>query len=607
MFRHPATAFAWASVLACATFATCPHAATPNLARSAYTSSDIMVSGTEPIAAPTPSGTQPTSVIAPSVSSLDEGFDNITTLIGSGWFMQNNSAPLGTTNWFQGTSVSANGPFDAYDGAPNAYIGANFNNTTGGSGTISNWLLTPMLDFGANATLTFYTRKPVTPAGGTDYPDRLEVRLSTNGASTYIGSGGAAVGDFTTIALAVNADLVPGGYPYAWTQYTVSNLPHNGQGRIAFRYYVTSAGPTGSKSDYIGIDRVRYQTGAPEYQVGGTVSGLAGSGLVLRLNGSTNLPVSANGSFVFPTYITSGGSYAVTVGTQPSSPNQVCTVANGSGSVTATINDVQVSCTTNTYNVGGSITGLTGSGLTLKLNGTNDVVVSGSSFVFPNAVPDGTSYTATIAAQPGTPNQDCTLSNASGTVSGQDITSIEVHCTTRSYLVGGTVGGLTGSGLVVKLDNGDIVPVTGSSFVFPTPLLDGSSYAASVVSQPANPKQTCAFASATGAVAGADVTLALTCVTHRYTIGGDITGLDGQITLQLNGGNDLVATGNGPFTFPSIDDGTPWIVTVLAPPAGGSSTLCRLSGAAGTLAGASVDDVAVVCDYLFVDGFEQSP
>jgi len=31
---------------------------------------------------------------------------------------------VGSTNWFQGT-----GPFDAYNGVANAYIGANYNNT----------------------------------------------------------------------------------------------------------------------------------------------------------------------------------------------------------------------------------------------------------------------------------------------------------------------------------------------------------------------------------------------------------------------------------------------------------------------------------------------
>ena len=55
-----------------------------------------------------------------------------------GWFFQNNSAPLGLTDWFQGNDTV----FPAQAGAATAYIGANFNNTSG-VGTISNWLLTP--------------------------------------------------------------------------------------------------------------------------------------------------------------------------------------------------------------------------------------------------------------------------------------------------------------------------------------------------------------------------------------------------------------------------------------------------------------------------------
>jgi photosystem II stability/assembly factor-like uncharacterized protein len=40
--------------------------------------------------------------------AFTEGFDNIGTLPGSGWFFQNNSVPVGTTGWFQGgTTFSA--------------------------------------------------------------------------------------------------------------------------------------------------------------------------------------------------------------------------------------------------------------------------------------------------------------------------------------------------------------------------------------------------------------------------------------------------------------------------------------------------------------------
>jgi|GEM_PF-1760841 len=192
--------------------------------------------------------------------AFTEDFDDITLLAGNGWFLVNNSWPAGTTSWFQDTNIAAGGPFDAYNGAANAYIGANYNSTAGSTGIINDWLLTPNRTLRNGVVLTFYTRKPATPAGVTEYPDRLEVRLSTNGASTNVGTIGANVGDFNILMLSVNPALVAGGYPYAWTQYTVtlSGLPAPTSGRLGFRYFVTSAGPLGTNSDYIGIDNVVY-------------------------------------------------------------------------------------------------------------------------------------------------------------------------------------------------------------------------------------------------------------------------------------------------------------------------------------------------------------
>jgi hypothetical protein len=191
-----------------------------------------------------------------NAQAFSESFNDITLLAGNGWVMTNASSPVGSINWFQGNPVGAGGPFDAFNGATNAYIGANFN-STGSTGTISNWLMTPNRTFRNGDVLTFYTRKP-TP-NPTDYPDRLEVRLSSNGASTNVGSG-AAVGDFTSLLLSINPSLVVGGYPTTWTQYTItiSGLSAPTSGRIAFRYFVTSAGSLGTNSDYIGIDQVDY-------------------------------------------------------------------------------------------------------------------------------------------------------------------------------------------------------------------------------------------------------------------------------------------------------------------------------------------------------------
>lgn len=233
--------------------------------------------------------------------AFTENFDDVSTLTGSGWYQQNNSTTIGSNpNWIQGVSTPT-GPFDAYNGAVSAYICANYNSTTGAN-TISNWLITPNRTFRNGDVFTFYTRRP-TP-NPTEYPDRLEVRLSTNGASTNVGTGSAAVGDFTTLLLSVNPTLVTGVYPQVWTQFTitVSGLPAPTSGRIAFRYYVTNGGPSGSNSDFIGLDNVVYTPyTCPAFTMttgGALTGGTAGSAYSLALTqtgalGAPNFAITA--------------------------------------------------------------------------------------------------------------------------------------------------------------------------------------------------------------------------------------------------------------------------------------------------------------------------
>ena len=193
--------------------------------------------------------------------SLSEGF-NVAIPLPAGWALQNNSSPVGTTDWFQGNPAV----FNAQNGAPDSYIGANFNNTTGAN-TISNWLFLPSMSIKNGDVLTFWTRT----ATGATFPDRLEVRASTNGASTNVGATATSVGDFTNLLLTVNSALVagPAGYPDTWTQFTatVSGLGAPATGRMAFRYFVTNGGPAGANSNFIGIDNVVYTS------AGGTATG----------------------------------------------------------------------------------------------------------------------------------------------------------------------------------------------------------------------------------------------------------------------------------------------------------------------------------------------
>jgi hypothetical protein len=178
-------------------------------------------------------------------SALTEGFDDITSLAGDGWVLINRSDPIGTNGWFQGNS----NVFWARSGAANSYIAANFNNTAD-TGTISNWLITPELSLSNIDSISFWTSTIM----GSTFPDRLEVRLSTNGDSTNVGTTATSVGDFSTLLLVINNGLTVGGFPQIWTKYVIDSISASGSGRIAFRYFVTNAGPLGTNSNYIGID-----------------------------------------------------------------------------------------------------------------------------------------------------------------------------------------------------------------------------------------------------------------------------------------------------------------------------------------------------------------
>ena len=166
------------------------------------------------------------------------------------------------------------------------------------------------------------------------------------------------------------------------------------------------------------------------YTVGGTVSGVSGTGLVLQNNAGNDLAVAANGSFTFSTALASGAAYAVTVKTQPSTPTQNCVVTSGSGTLgSANVTSVAVTCTTATFTVGGTVSGLTGLGLVLQNNAANDLPVSANgSFTFSSAVASGGAYAVTIKTQPSSPSQTCSLSAATGTVTSSNVTSVVVTC-----------------------------------------------------------------------------------------------------------------------------------------------------------------------------------
>ncbi len=335
------------------------------------------------------------------------------------------------------------------------------------------------------------------------------------------------------------------------------------------------------------------------YTVNGSISGLAGSGLVLQLNGAGDTRITRDGAFAFPTALTSGTTYAVTVATQPSNPAQVCTVSNGTGSIsTQNVTNVTVVCSTQSFNVGGSVSGLQGRGLVLRLNGSTDLpVASNGAFTFPDALASGSPYEITVATQPSAPSQNCTVANASGVVGSGTATSATVTCATNTYSLSGTVVGLEGDRLVLSNSNETVEVQSDGTFTFPTRIASGGTYNVTVQREPANPVQACTVTNGTGTVAGADITnVAVNCTRRAFTVGGTVGGMAGRgLVLRNNGTDDLTINSDGSFRFATaIESGRTYSVSVATEPTSPRQR-CTVENASGTVTTANITNVRVQC------------
>jgi hypothetical protein len=330
--------------------------------------------------------------------------------------------------------------------------------------------------------------------------------------------------------------------------------------------------------------------------IGGTVSGLASGGAVaLSDNGTDTLMISAGGAFTFDTPIAYNGTYLVTVATQPT--GTTCTVSNGSGAgVTANISNVNVSCSTDTYTISGSTSGLAGGAqVVLNENGTDGLTVSADGpFTFTTPIGYNGSYTITVATQPS--GATCTVSNGSGAGVTANISNVAVTCSTNTYAIGGTVTGLA-TGTQVTLDNNGADPLTLTAnglFTFGTQVVDQGSYNVAVGTQPAG--QTCTIINGSGNnLAHLVSNVTVTCSTNTYTIGGSLSGLAGgtQVTLDNNGADPLTLTSDGSFKFvtPVAYNGA-YIVTVGTQPTG---QLCTVAGGSGSAVSANIISVSLTC------------
>ena len=198
-------------------------------------------------------GTMAFTAVPAQAANVDEDFDDVAAL--TTWKVVNLSDSGGAEapSWTQGDTSE----LTAHEGADNSFIGIDYD--IADSDDVSAWLIMPQqTSLSSTDVLSFWTRSRVTK-----YPDRLEVRMSTNGSCSP-GSTTEGVGDFTTVLTTINPDQADGVYPGDWTQYT---LPLTGLGAanvsgcLAFRYHIQD---TSDHGQYVGIDSLTFVDNASQ-------------------------------------------------------------------------------------------------------------------------------------------------------------------------------------------------------------------------------------------------------------------------------------------------------------------------------------------------------
>lgn len=176
---------------------------------------------------------------------ISQGFDNVPGLAASWPQVDGSSSPL--VGWVQGINTTV---FTSQAGADNSYIAISPITKTSDTATaVSDYLMTPVISLASATNLSFFARSTGIDDG---FPDRLQVYLSTAGASTATASFTNLLFDSSTIG-------------NAWTLENIAIAAQGAgaTGRLAWRYFIPDTSVAG---DYLGIDTVTI-TAVPEPSV----------------------------------------------------------------------------------------------------------------------------------------------------------------------------------------------------------------------------------------------------------------------------------------------------------------------------------------------------
>lgn len=168
-----------------------------------------------------------------------------------------------------------------------------------------------------------------------------------------------------------------------------------------------------------------------ELLLGGYVSGVTKTGLVLTNNGGSDYavppPNGGEGEFYFSQLISTDDRYNVQVKSSPSNViDSGCTVENGAGRAGYHVTSIVVRCVLKTHDLGGSVGNLKSP--LVVVNGSDKVTIPAGATTFAMAkVAQDSPYGISVLTQPA--GQTCTVANAAGTMGSAPINNVAITCT----------------------------------------------------------------------------------------------------------------------------------------------------------------------------------
>ncbi len=342
------------------------------------------------------------------------------------------------------------------------------------------------------------------------------------------------------------------------------------------------------------------------YSLGGSVSGLITSGLVLSLDGSELMTIDANASnYTFANPILGSVSHTLAIESQP--VGQICSLSKEWIWTITDVADANIICSRGPYSIGGYVAGLKTPGLELQLNNSETMAVPADGhFTFDTLFSEGMNYKVSISRQPN--DQVCSVHRAEGWGLSASVTDVIITCVDMAFSVKVNVAGYSSTTPLQLQLNGDAILLASyntiasysSPFVFDKSLKDGQAYTVSILAQPEG--QLCSLTNPVGMIAGMDVSnVAVDCQSIAdsagpYTVGLTVSGLLGSgLILQLNEAADQAVSENVFVRFgTALENSASYTISVLQQPTN-PIQVCQVSGATGTIAGADITQASVMC------------